>query len=114
MQKQSTTRGLVMDTGGPRARRSDPVTSHEAADGSNLWASQQAVLALLEAAGTEGMTQPELVVALPEWSESRVRSAVSELVAAGLVVDAGFARLTVHGYRSRVWMLARFEEEEAA
>jgi hypothetical protein len=104
----------VAETGGPRARLTDPNTSHEAADGSNLAASQAAVLALLEVADTEGMTQPELIAALPEWSESRVRSAVSELVAMGSVVDAGFARLTVHGYRSRVWMLARFEEEETA
>ncbi|QDZ15813.1 hypothetical protein [Humibacter ginsenosidimutans] len=103
-----------MDTGGPRARLTDPITSHEAADSVDIWPSHQAVLDQLEIAGAEGMTQPELIAALPYMSDSRVRSAVGELAAEGKVVFAGFYRMTPRGRRSQVWVLARFEEFEDA
>lgn len=116
MQKHST--ALVADTGGPRARRSDPDTSHEAAEESDLAGSQLVVEALLNYAGPNGLTDEELfegsrapwVVELVghRYSGSRLRTARSELVAAGVVDDAGVLRVTEFGRASKVWKLSSF------
>lgn len=122
MQKQSSS--LVADTGGPRARLTDPDTSHLAAEAADLEGSQAVVHAVLEYAGPDGLTDEEiaegarqaqfLAVAGRRYSDSRLRTARAELVERGVVVDAGHVRPTAFGHEARVWMLERFEEDEAA
>ncbi|MGN6200499.1 hypothetical protein [Humibacter sp.] len=117
MQNQDTSRGLVMDTGGPRHRKADPVTSQLAAEGSDLEGSQAAVFIALAGVGERGATDEEikeLVVGLGRWSDARLRSARAELVAAGVVVDSGSLRTTSYGRDAKVWILERYEEDEAA
>jgi hypothetical protein len=121
---QTKPTGLVADTGGPRARRTDPDTSHLAAEGADLEGSQAVVRAVLEYAGPDGLTDEEiaegarqerfLAIAGRRYSQSRLRTARVELVELGVVVDAGQTRRTYSGYHARVWMLERFEEETAA
>lgn len=114
MHRHST--ALVAETGGPRARLTDPDTSHLAADTSNLPGSQLVVEALLNYAGPAGLTDEELfegsrtawVVALVRhtYSPSRLRTARAELVAEGVVAAAGIVRFTEFGRLSQVWVLA--------
>ena len=115
---------LVAETGGPRARREDPDTSHQAAEGSDLAGSQLVVEALLNYAGPTGLTDEELfegsradwVVALTghAYSPSRLRTARSELVSEGTVADAQILRFTEFGRVSKVWVLALFMNEATA
>lgn len=121
---RSKTTPLVSETGGPRARLTDPVTSHRAADAADLEGSQAVVAAALELAGSRGFTDDEIaeasrldyIVAMAgrRYSPSRLRTARAELVADGVVVDSGTLRTTAYGRDAKVWMLERFEEDEAA
>ena len=97
---------MVMDGVLPRSRRSDPVTSVDAGRAADLHGSQAAVLDLMRGFGVEfGWTQCELEDRLRgDWSPSRIRSAVSELQAKGLVeVIEGVARRTRYGRKARVY-----------
>lgn len=89
----------------PRVRRSDPVTSHEAADSNDPAASRRFVMfALYE---HELLAQFELEkLAAGLWSPSRVRTAVHELVERGLVEFAGIYRVTPSGRRAQVWAVS--------
>lgn len=93
-----------------RARRSDHVTSHEAADSNNVDASIGAVLATLRAEGP--MTDEQLVLAMevaaawdrvPAFTQQRIRTARASLVKRGLVRMAGYYRLTATRRRAQVW-----------
>ena len=93
---------MVLDGASPRSRSSDPVTSVDAGRSVKLHESQMAVhqrLLSLDFGGTQG----ELEGMLPEWSPSRIRSAVSELEALGLVEATGDTRVTRYGRRARVY-----------
>lgn len=85
----------------PRARRSDPVTSHEAADSISpeaLEASEVEVLAILADVGRP-MTAEELTkvhhlrawngTAAGTWTDQRLRTALKQLRRAGRVVVDG-------------------------
>lgn len=93
---------MVMD-GVARSRSTDPATSVDAGRSARLCASQAAVRALFD---RSDWTQGELEEELPEWSQSRVRSAVSELEADGLVVRTGRTRVTKYGRAAQVWEAA--------
>ncbi len=92
---------MVLDGASPRSRTSDPVTSVDAGRAVNAVGSRAAVELVL-CTGAE-LTQGELEQRLPEWSPSRVRSAVAELEADGLVVATGETRPTRYGRRARVY-----------
>ena len=94
---------MALDGLMPRSRRLDPTTSVDAGRAANLHASQAAVLEIIRL-GKRGWAQFELEKNLPEYSPSRVRSSVSELVSRGLVeVIEGKLRETPHGRKARVY-----------
>lgn len=93
----------------PFARRTDPSTSHEAAESvENLTATQKYVLEAL----VRPRTDLELVEAYgylklaPRASESGIRSRRAELVRSGLVVDSGERKKLPSGRRAIVWRRA--------
>lgn len=87
-----------------RVRKTDPVTSHEAADSNNVPASHGAVLWALNMAHGRGLAQYQAENILrDELSPSRVRSAFSELEALGKVKRTEEFRLTPSGRRAQVW-----------
>lgn len=95
---------MVLDGLFPRSRVSDPTTSVDAGRAADLKGSQAAVLERIRGAGYIGLTQPELEGLLAgEWSPSRVRSAVSELVQRGLVDAIAVTRRTRYGRRAQVY-----------
>ena len=96
-----------------RARKSDPVTSHEAGEQvKNLTETKQAILKILKKSklsdGQLYMVYYDLAVRgkVPFASESGLRSRRSELVTAGLVEAVGFDK-TVFGRRTIVWSVKR-------
>lgn len=89
----------------PRVRKSDPVTSHAAADGSNRAKSKQAVLAKLRV--HKHLAAYELEALLPEWSPSRIRTALKELEADGMAVRTDRTRPTRFGKQAHVWEAAK-------
>jgi hypothetical protein len=98
---------IVMAGDSPRARLFDPVESHEAADASttSVAASQAAVLAVLEFG--IALTDKQIVVEIrrtgQRFSDSRVRSARSELERDGRVHKAG--RVKQDGVHASVWRI---------
>lgn len=94
---------------GPRARVSDPVTSHLAARSvSNTMLVQEQIVGLYRRFGP--MTDEELCAmfdAGPVWaSPSSIRSRRAELVAVGVVVNTGRRRRTSSGRQAIVWNVA--------
>jgi SOS-response transcriptional repressor LexA len=92
---------MVLDGASPRSRKSDPVTSVDAGRAADLHGSQAAVLDLMR--GPYTWTQAELERGIDRWSPSRIRSAVSELEARGLVEWTGETRPTRYGRQARVY-----------
>lgn len=105
----------MITTSRPRARRTDPGTSHAAAASvDNITATQFYILTLLQNA----LTDYELVDLygelfaysdeneVPRASESGIRSRRAELVARGLVVDTGERRTMPSGRLAIVWKAA--------
>jgi hypothetical protein len=91
----------------PRARRTDPATSHAAAQSvGDLRESQRAVLATFLQHGP--MHDEKLEVRYPQQprqSESGLRTRRRELVDLGLLRDSGTTTLTVHGRSTTIWEL---------
>lgn len=98
-----------------RARRSDPLTSHEAADSNNTAASRREVVEVLTWAACD--LSDEAIVSAHErrflggrvgvrFTPSRLRTARHELAEAGVVVEVGEAR-TRTGRRCKTWALAQ-------
>jgi len=92
---------MVLDGAAPRSRSTDPTTSVDAGRSAKLHESQAAVLDLMR--GPYTWTQGELEQGLGQWSPSRIRSAVSELVARGLVEATGETRKARYGRKARVY-----------
>lgn len=98
------------------ARRSDPQTSHDAADSISdieLRLRQAAVLKLFEVMGPmehqrliAAYTAHGLRLGLPKQSESGIRTRCSELVSLGRVKDSGARVMLPSGRKSIIWTLA--------
>lgn len=103
---------IVLSGDNPRTRRTDPETSHDAADRNNIHGAQKEVLWYLALhnladhelvamyefdARMEGNTHP--------FTPQRLRTARAELVASGAVKFAGDYHTTPTGGRTRVWSL---------
>jgi hypothetical protein len=93
----------------PRARNTDPKTSHEAADSvKNLTQTQAFILQVLN----RPRTDPQLVEAYrklkraPLASESGIRSRRAELVDQGLVIHNGEFDVSPFGRRMMIWLSA--------
>lgn len=98
-----------------RARNTDPVTSHEAADSIDLIRSQMLVLTFCKSYMGAFFTDKALVstyrrvhesdepTSYPALSDSRIRTARFELTTAGLVHFAGYTVGTTR--RERIWTL---------
>jgi len=89
-----------------RTRKSDPVSSHEAADSSNVPKSHRLVLKALEIWGDLPQFEAERLLGV-HLSPSRVRSAFSELEALGKVRRTDEYRTTPSGRRAQVWEVVR-------
>jgi len=91
------------------ARRTDPETSHDAAQSvRNLTETQNAILEMC----TKPITDHKLVVwyqslasdgVVPHASESGIRSRRSELVDKGLIIDSGQRSLSPSGRKQILW-----------
>lgn len=98
-----------------RARKSDPITSVEAAASvKNLTAVQDQILAILANHGASNDEQIAQVWArmvgkgmLPIVSDSGLRSRRAELVARGLVEDSGARIKMASGRNSIVWQVKK-------
>lgn len=98
----------------PHARKTDPETSHEAAESvRELTATQQEVLRIVKV--LKRTTDVELVYqyqqmsnhfGAPRASESGIRSRRAELVKAGKIKDSGDREKLPSGRRAIVWTLA--------
>ena len=88
----------------PRVRRTDPVTSHEASDLTDISRSIGWALSTL---AREPFADHELVqIALNlglHFTGSRIRTARASLVQMGLVEESGIYRLTENNRRAVVW-----------
>ena len=89
----------------PRARRTDPGTSHEAADLTDTHKSIGWVLKTLVAQGP--LADHEIVLmaticGMP-FTGSRLRTARAALVGMGLVEESGIYRMTENNRRAIVW-----------
>lgn len=93
----------------PKARRTDPLTSHEAAESvKDITKTQQFILKALR----KPLTDVALVSVYrsykhaPQASESGIRSRRAELVQAGRVVDTGDRVKLASGRKAIVWQVA--------
>ena len=97
----------------PAARKSDPYTSHLAAEAVMEYTQlQYLIMSLFEASDT-GYTDEELIVAynraygiFKPASDASIRSRRAELRDRGNVSDSGQTRLTRLGHKSIVWVEA--------
>lgn len=105
------TRPPIVTPGSPNARRSDPDTSHEAADGNDIHGARAEVMFYL---GLEPLADHELVamfeadanlVGAKTYTPQRLRTARAELVEMGLVEATGIYRLTATKGKANVWQL---------
>lgn len=96
---------MVLDGLSPRSRSTDPVTSVDAGRAADLNGSQAAVLDFMRVRDRDsGYTHWQLEGYLDDlYSPSRIRSAVSELEALGLVEATGDTRPTRFGRQARVY-----------
>jgi len=92
-------------TGLMRARATDPLTSHEAADRVDEFAGahQERVLQALRLLGFAGAEQIGELVGMPAYA---VRKRLSELQRDGLADVTGETRKTASGRSERVWRAA--------
>jgi len=88
-----------------RARRTDPITSHEAADVNDVASSIGAVLDLLRAEGPmiDELIESRLLDRGCTFTGQRLRTAREALVRQDLVHHNGSHQLTSRGRRSQVW-----------
>lgn len=96
---------MVLDGVAARSRSTDPTTSVDAGRSADTVNSQTSVLIALRHC-TDGYTQSELENIVTWFSPSRIRSAVTELEANGLVVRTDRTRLTKYGRAAQVWEAA--------
>lgn len=97
------------------ARNADPDTSHAAAESIDVAKLEQLVLTEIRKAGTYGMTQDELLIALPHLSYSSVTARPSGLKRKGYICDSGHRRPGRTGRNQAVLVASEFisRKEEA-
>lgn len=88
----------------PRARATDPETSHQAAASVEAWVQDNALLKKFAIHGA--LTDDELSAVCPLWWPPTVKSARSRLKNLGLLVDSGERRPSQRGRNQIVWKLA--------
>lgn len=105
---------IILQGDTARARRSDRLTSHTAADISsrNIQTVKECVYRLIDLAGTAGMTGTELnlMYSAAEWVKPAApdtpRKRIDDLVKDGLVFDSGSTRSGVFGSPETIWVSA--------
>ena len=108
------TEQLTLET---RARRTDPSSSHAAAQSvTDLTAKQQAVLRVAKVIGRftlDGLVgryhqEREWCIdeSIPRQSDSGIRTRCHELVKAGKIIDSGERRVLITGRKAIVWGIA--------
>lgn len=100
---------IVLEDDKPRARPTDALTSHAAADGTAKKREHSWLLIESALAANQPMTAQEIIqfirTRMGVWiSESRVTTAMSELKERGAVVEVG-ERVNPSHYRARAWAL---------
>lgn len=99
---------LIFPDDSPRARRGDPLSSHEAADTNDTAGSRRAVLLIMQAF-RQPLPDHEIERIHDEsggrYTGQRLRTARCELVDMGVVVDSGEGSLTPKGRRCKTWAL---------
>jgi hypothetical protein len=91
------------------ARKTDPITSHEAADSvKDPTATQEAILKALKRPATDValVERYRNLKNAPRASESGIRSRRAELVKRGLVVDTGLRAVLDSGRKAIIWKAA--------
>jgi len=92
----------------PRVRRTDPLTSHEAADTNDTARSIGLVLDILR---VEPLADHEIATLAAargsRFTGQRLRTARAALVEQGRVEATGIFRLTEHGRRAQVWQVIK-------
>lgn len=89
-----------------RVRKSDPLTSHEAADLNDVESSIGLVLASLRGFGPSADHELVQMLSTSGFTPQRLRTARAALVERGLVEQSGIYRLTAHNRRAVVWQVA--------
>ena len=110
----STMTPTIRPDDSPRVRGTDDISSHEAADGSNVTGSRLEVMSILGATPDTMLADHEIYAEhvhltyqfnIRPYTPQRLRTARAELVEAGLVRASGIYRLTPTGYRAQVWQV---------
>jgi hypothetical protein len=91
-----------------RVRRTDPITSHEAADTNNTARSIGMVLDILQSEPLADHEIETLAAARgSQFTGQRLRTARAALVEQGRVEATGIYRLTMYGRRANVWQVIK-------
>lgn len=90
-----------------RARRTDPLTSHQAADSNDTHGSRAVVLAAFHESRFFADHVLVAFLAGSGYTPQRIRTARSELSDAGLLALAPFTTTTPTGRSARVWTLRK-------
>ena len=90
----------------PRARRSDPSTSHEASDTNDVSRSIGLVFRILTELGPLADHEIE-VLGVASFTGQRLRTARAALVGKGLVESTGIYRMTRNNRRAVVWAVTK-------
>lgn len=95
----------VLGEDSPRARRTDPLTSHEAADSSNVITPRLWVLMTLTEHGplADHEIENRSIREALTYTPQRLRTARAELVEMGMVEATGKFRKTRTGHDANVW-----------
>ena len=90
----------------PRARATDPATSHAAASSQLPHVGSQENRVLERFAIYGPMCDDELVARSPQWHGPTIKTCRSRLTKRGLLVDTGERRPSVRGKDQIVWRIA--------
>lgn len=99
--------GSMFGDDNPRVRRTDPITSHQAADSNDVRDSRAVVLAAFHE--RHHFADHELVefLSATSYTPQRIRTARSELSHDGVLELAGYTTTTPSGHAARVWTLRK-------